>query len=129
MECQYADTPAYQQHAAGCLLYMAAQPDDAHSQEVDAAAAAAAPLLCTEPALDTPAGPACYDDHCPEAEAAAAAVPVPLGVRFARLSPAVQQDILQQLDELSAMEDELRGGSAAPDHECQGPRVSVWWRG
>lgn len=67
--------------------------------------------------------------ECAEAPAATTAecaeVPMAgtsLAARFARLPAAVQDDILRQLDELSALEEEAR---AMQEPEQQGPRVSA----
>lgn len=116
-----------QQQAAGDLLHMfmagSAQPaSDTHMHGSSWAEAAPQPLL--ETAADA-GWPAAAPAQCAEqsVEAAGAAAPTSLGARFARLPARVQEDILRQLDELSALEDETRSGR---DAEAQGgPRVSL----
>lgn len=90
----------------------------AHTSSWGSAGAAAADA----DVLMMSAAAACDD----EGAAAASAPPTSLRSRFARLSLAVQQDILRQLDELSALEDELREGGPreAAEPQGHGPRVS-----
>jgi hypothetical protein len=110
----------------------AAPASDAHMHGSSWAGASAVSLsdvalTCRETTADAgrPAAPAAVPAECAEqgVEATAAAAPTSLRARFARLPPRVQEDILRKLDELSAMEDEMRG---VRDAELQGgPRVSV----
>lgn len=114
-------------------MFMASQPSSDHACDMDSAPAAAPSdmLLCTEPPADAEwtapsATPAAHDagrDPAAPAVAAAAVAPTSLHARFARLPACVQEDILRQLDELSALEEETRGGSGASDP--QGVRVSA----
>jgi hypothetical protein len=113
---QHTAPCAFQQQAAGDLLYMfmAGPPGAAAPAQLDGMPDAAM-LLCTETSTEFAAEPPAAAE-CPEVPLAATS----LAARFARLPEFVQDDIMRQLDELSAMEDEAR---AMQEPEQQGPRV------
>jgi hypothetical protein len=96
-------------------MFMAGPPGAAAPAQLDGMPDAM--LLCTETstefAVELPAAA-----ECAEVPVAATS----LAARFARLPECVQDDIMRQLDELSAMEDEAR---AMQEPEQQGPRVSA----